>query len=239
MIDAKSEAAQTTNVLSAEQPKERTLALDVFKVPRNCIRRIFYFVGLPLSGVFFLTVPDCRMRRFRNLFWLTFIMSSLWIAVLAYVMVWMIVIIGSTLNIPDSLTGVTFVGFGASAADFISSVIVVRQGKGDMAICNALGSNVFDVLVCLGAPWLVKSLADSAARNDGIPVYSAGLIFSTLMLIAAVLIFLATTGFNNWKMDKKYGVILLITYFLFMVLVTLYEMNVFGYVNPPKCLPSA
>lgn len=28
---------------------------------------------------------------------------------------------------------------------------------GDMAISNAVGSNVFDILVCLGLPWFIQT----------------------------------------------------------------------------------
>ena len=30
-------------------------------------------------------------------------------------------------------------------------------GHGDMAVSNAIGSNVFDILVCLGIPWFIKT----------------------------------------------------------------------------------
>ena len=30
-------------------------------------------------------------------------------------------------------------------------------GYGDMAVSNALGSNVFDILFCMGVPWLVAT----------------------------------------------------------------------------------
>jgi Ca2+/Na+ antiporter len=33
--------------------------------------------------------------------------------------------------------------------------VVARKGLGDMAISNALGSNVFSVLVGLGLPWFL------------------------------------------------------------------------------------
>ena len=51
-------------------------------------------------------------------------------------------------------------------------------GHGDMAISNAVGSNVFDILLCLGLPWLLQTTV--VDRNDGVTVYSAGLsIFVT------------------------------------------------------------
>jgi sodium/potassium/calcium exchanger 4 len=29
--------------------------------------------------------------------------------------------------------------------------------SGDMAVSNAIGSNVFDILLCLGLPWFIKT----------------------------------------------------------------------------------
>ena len=34
--------------------------------------------------------------------------------------------------------------------DALSGIAVVKEGHGDMAVSNAIGSNVFDILVCLG-----------------------------------------------------------------------------------------
>ena len=31
------------------------------------------------------------------------------------------------------------------------------SGHGDMAVSNAIGSNVFDILVCLGLPWFMST----------------------------------------------------------------------------------
>lgn len=39
----------------------------------------------------------------------------------------------------------------------VSSVIVTNQGHGAMGISNSIGSNTFDILLCLGLPWFVKS----------------------------------------------------------------------------------
>lgn len=47
---------------------------------------------------------------------------------------------------------------GTSIPDALSSVLVARDGKGDMAVSNAIGSNVFDILLGLGFPWLLATL---------------------------------------------------------------------------------
>lgn len=65
--------------------------------------------------------------------------------------------IGSTLGIPDTVMGLTFVAAGVSVPDALSSLAVIKEGLGDMAVSNAVGSNVFDILVCLGLPWFIQT----------------------------------------------------------------------------------
>lgn len=53
--------------------------------------------------------------------------------------------------------GLTFLAAGTSVPEAVSSVIVTNQGHGAMGISNSIGSNTFDILLCLGLPWFVKS----------------------------------------------------------------------------------
>lgn len=68
--------------------------------------------------------------------------------------------------------GLTFIAFGASIPDAMSSLIVAKHGHGDMAVSNAIGSNVFDILICLGVPWLIGCLLVN--KNGVIKVKSRG-----------------------------------------------------------------
>ena len=51
----------------------------------------------------------------------------------------------------------SFLAIGTSIPEVISSLIVSRQGKGSMAVSNSIGSNTFDILLCLGLPWLIQA----------------------------------------------------------------------------------
>ena len=42
---------------------------------------------------------------------------------------------------------------------------MVKEGFGDMAVSNAIGSNVFDFLICLGVPWLLQTLFISPGED--------------------------------------------------------------------------
>ena len=56
--------------------------------------------------------------------------------------------------------GLTVLAAGTSVPDLLASVIVARQGKGDMAVSSSIGSNIFDVLVGLPIPWFVYSASE-------------------------------------------------------------------------------
>ena len=47
--------------------------------------------------------------------------------------------------------------------DALSSVLVARDGYGDMAVSNAIGSNVFDINLGLGLPFLIRIAIDQGA----------------------------------------------------------------------------
>ncbi|CAF4984232.1 unnamed protein product, partial [Rotaria socialis] len=59
-----------------------------------------------------ITIPDCRKEVFHNYYMLTFVMSTIWVAGLAYFLVWLVVTVGSTLYIPDSIMGLTILAVG-------------------------------------------------------------------------------------------------------------------------------
>ncbi|KAL4710816.1 hypothetical protein ACJJTC_010939 [Scirpophaga incertulas] len=146
----------------------------------------------------------------------------------------MIVIIGYTLGIPDTVMGLTFVAAGVSVPDALSSLAVIKEGYGDMAVSNAVGSNVFDILVCLGLPWFIQTAIIHPGSH--VLVTSKGLVYSTLSLFSTVIFLVVATHCNGWKLDRKYGVVLMIWYVLFITFASLYELNVFGEFNFPDCI---
>ncbi|XP_017793960.1 PREDICTED: LOW QUALITY PROTEIN: probable sodium/potassium/calcium exchanger CG1090 [Habropoda laboriosa] len=179
------------------------------------------------------TMPDCRQEKFRNWYPFTFCVSMIWISFYSYIMVWMITIIGSTLGIPDTVMGLTFVAAGVSVPDALSSLAVIKEGLGDMAVSNAVGSNVFDILVCLGLPWFIQTAMIQPGSH--VNVTSRGLTYSTVSLLSTVIFLVVATHLNGWKLDRRYGVILMLWYLVFIVFASLYELNVFGEMNPPVC----
>ncbi|KAK5645585.1 hypothetical protein RI129_006885 [Pyrocoelia pectoralis] len=200
---------------------------------RSLLVQVPWAVVYPIHFMCKKTTPDCRTEQYKNWYPFTFIVSMVWISFYSYFMVWMITIIGTTLGIPDTVMGLTFVAAGVSVPDALSSIAVIKEGYGDMAVSNAVGSNVFDILICLGLPWFIQTAIIKPGSH--VNVISKGLTYSTLSLLSTVVFLVVATHLNGWKLDRKYGIILMVWYLLFITFASLYELNVFGQLNPPEC----
>uniref|UniRef100_A0A8C0MZ76 Solute carrier family 24 member 5 n=2 Tax=Canis lupus familiaris TaxID=9615 RepID=A0A8C0MZ76_CANLF len=198
---------------------------SVFNMPEADLKRIFWVLSLPIITLLFLTTPDCRRKFWKNYFMITFFMSALWISAFTYILVWMVTITGETLEIPDTVMGLTLLAAGTSLPDTITSVLVARKGKGDMAMSNIVGSNVFDML-CLGVPWFIKTAFINASAP--VEVNSRGLTYITISLNISIIFLFSAVHFNGWKLDRKLGVVCLLLYLGIATLSVLYELGVLG-----------
>ncbi|XP_014204897.1 sodium/potassium/calcium exchanger 3 isoform X1 [Copidosoma floridanum] len=200
------------------------------------IRKTAWIITWPIHLIFMCTIPDCDKPRFKKWFPVTFLMCIVWIGSLSYLVAWMITIIGDTLKIPDSVMGITFLAAGTSVPEAVSSVIVAKQGHGSMGISNSIGSNTFDILLCLGLPWLIKSsFAPTVKGQHYISINSGGLEYSAISLLSTLLLLYVAFAANRFQLDRKVGRACLCMYAVFLILATLIELNVFFRVNLPTC----
>ncbi|XP_034043698.1 sodium/potassium/calcium exchanger 3-like [Thalassophryne amazonica] len=204
-----------------------------FRVPVGICNKLKWLTMWPLSLLLFFTVPNCTSRRWERWFMVSFLTATIWIAGLSYIMVWMVTVIGFTLGIPDVIMGITFLAAGTSVPDCMASVIVARQGLGDMAISNSIGSNVFDILVGLGLPWALQTLCID--YGSIVHLNSRGLIFSVVLLLASVFFTVLGVHLNKWTLDRRLGLSCLFMYAIFLCFSILIEFNVFIFVNLPMC----
>jgi len=114
------------------------------------------------------------------------------------------------MGIPDTVMGLTFVAAGVSIPDILTSLAVAREGiiqskefyasyfyreifyslgYGDMATSNAIGSNVFDILICLGLPWFLQTAVVSP--GSVVKVISKGNLHT-------IPLFIVNLYSNNW-----------------------------------------
>ena len=105
-----------------------------------------------------MTIPNCSLPHNKGRHLVTFFTSIAWIGVLSYFLVTWASKLGCLWGIHPAIMGVTVLAAGTSVPDAIGSLLVARDGQGDMAVSNAIGSNVFDILLGLGLPWTLGTL---------------------------------------------------------------------------------
>uniref|UniRef100_A0A087XYM1 Sodium/calcium exchanger membrane region domain-containing protein n=1 Tax=Poecilia formosa TaxID=48698 RepID=A0A087XYM1_POEFO len=202
------------------------------RMPGSCRARVKWVITWPLGLLLYCTVPNCILPRWHRWFMVTFLASTLWIAVFSYLMVWMVTIISFTLDIPDYIMGITFLAAGTSVPDCMASLIVARQGMGDMAVSNSIGSNIFDILLGLGFPWALRTLL--VDHGSIVSINNKGLVYSVILLLASVFLTVMSVHLNHWRLDRRLGLGLMFLYAVFLLCSILFDF-VFGFINLLIC----
>ncbi len=76
--------------------------------------------------------------------------------------------LASRLGISTFIVGIVIVGFGTSAPEMFVSAVAALQNQGNLALGNALGSNITNIGLVLGSAAMVRALpvTSSTARRD-------------------------------------------------------------------------
>lgn len=69
-----------------------------------------------------------------------------------------------------------------------------------MGLSSSIGSNTFDILLCLGLPWLVKTwFYPKIPHTHSIIINSSGLTYSAISLLTTLVMFYLSLLFNRFK----------------------------------------
>ena len=83
----------------------------------------------------------------------------------------------------------------------LSSVLVARDGQGNLAVCNVLGPNVINFLLGLGLRWLI------AASMAGEPYVADGgdVMEPLLILFGYLVMFIVIVAAFGWRLTPGMG----------------------------------
>jgi cation:H+ antiporter len=114
------------------------------------------------------------------------------------------------MDIPESIFSLVIIAIGTSIPDLFVSIHAARNGMGSLAISNAIGSNTFDMLACLGIPL--------SFRAETMVVGDIGI--SMPYLLGSFLIFLLLVRIG-WQLNKKDACILFAVYVAYIAIILL------------------
>lgn len=126
--------------------------------------------------------------------------------------------LGEILNTPSFLWGLTVVAAGTSLPDAFYSIKAARGGASVTSIANVLGSNIFDLLICVPAGVLVAG-STIVHFGQAVPMIIA-LSFVTVILLALMRNHMNLTAYN--------AVVLLGLYALFITWIAIETLEPWG-----------
>ena len=122
------------------------------------------------------------------------------------------VAIASSLGVSDLIIGLTIIAAGTSLPEVATSIIASIRGERDIAVGNAVGSNIFNILFILSISAIVG--------KGGIPVAEQALRFD-LPVMVAVAVACLPIFFTGRKLDRWEGFVFLGYYVAYTVYIIL------------------
>jgi len=120
------------------------------------------------------------------------------------------VVMATEFGLSESLVGLTIVAIGTSLPELVTSIVAALKKNTDIAVGNAIGSNVFNLLWILGLSAVIKPLDFHVINNVDILM----VIASSTLLILAVAIGKKPI-ISRW--EGGYFVIAYIIYIVFLI----------------------
>lgn len=113
--------------------------------------------------------------------------------------------IATTLGVPEAVVGLSAAALGTSIPELAASIIAAKGGRSEMAAGNLIGSNIFNLLLILGATAVVQPLT-----LGGITVLDMAVMIGVTLL---ALVFILGTP----RLGRGPGAILVSCYVGYMV----------------------
>lgn len=148
----------------------------------------------------------------KNFVW-AFSVSIALIVALSYILVEATIVFSAGIGIPPVIVALTLLAAGTSAPDLMSSVDVAREGRGGMAVANAVGSNTFDLLIGLALPWTIALILQGA----GLIHVGADNLWTSLGILVATTLVLFVFLETKRDLSRREGWILLLLYAVFVL----------------------
>ena len=103
-------------------------------------------------------------------------------------------------GVSDKFIAITVMAAGTSMPELATCVVAALKGKGQLALGNVLGSNIFNILLILGGSSLIQPLSFAGIT----------LVDMLTILAGAILIFLSAFMFRKKELDRIEGAIFVI-----------------------------
>ncbi len=118
------------------------------------------------------------------------------------------IIIASDFGVSESTIGLTLIAMATSLPELVTSVVAALRKNTDIAIGNALGSNVFNIFLVLGTSAVITPISFDTNLNLEI----------SILLVASLFLFLVMrVGKTKQTITRLEGILLAVGYLAFLI----------------------
>lgn len=107
------------------------------------------------------------------------------------------------LGMSQTLVGLTIVSIGTSLPELVTSIVAARKNEVDMAVGNAVGSNIFNILMVLGISSAISPVA----------LIRENIIDIVLLMVFSVMVWIFAG--TRKKIERKEGIIMVVVYLIY------------------------
>lgn len=126
--------------------------------------------------------------------------------------------LAATMGISERIIGLTIVAIGTSLPELATSIVAALRKHADIAIGNAVGSNIFNIFWILGITSIIKPIPFNTGINIDVLVTA----------IATILLFTFIVSGKKKELTQWQGLLFLLFYISYLLFITF----------APFCLPA-
>ena len=115
-------------------------------------------------------------------------------------------LLAKQLGVSDKVIAITLLAGGTSLPELATCVVAAVKGKGQLALGNILGSNVFNILLILGTSAAIVPLSTAAM----------GLVDLAVLLMSSLMLILWTVTGSKNKLDRWEAVLMVLMYLAYI-----------------------
>ena len=115
--------------------------------------------------------------------------------------------IAASFGLSQNLIGLTIVALGTSLPELVTSIVASRKGENGLALGNVIGSNIFNILMVLGASAAIHPLL-----VNPFSVYDIG-----FLIIASAITWILCRSRN--RISRMEGTFMLAMYLVYLIYV--------------------
>lgn len=180
---------------------------------------IFLIANAPFYFIFGYTIPDVTHEDWEDVCWVapvSFVICVAYVGALAFLTLFLVTQLCLTFDLPESVSGVTLIALGAEIPDTVGSMALAKVSQGSAAVSNALNSQIINLLVGLGLPYLLSNiihgepmdLGEAGSTQMFIGILLAGIVCAFVWFTLGEALCYQRTAMLTWV----HGVSLLVVY---------------------------